>query len=100
MTGFIIINGVFIEMKNIFNKYSYNTYVMMCAASSVNNTVQSDITVNGTSFEDIQHNIDSSNINDMILIKDNYKSTGSPITISKSLKFQCENNATLYGRKV
>ena len=74
---------------------------MMCvSASSESSTVQSDIAVNGTSFDDIQHSIDSSSINDTIVLNGNYKSTGSPITISKSLKFQGENNATLDGRKV
>ena len=73
---------------------------MCVSASSESSTVQSDIAVNGTSFDDIQHSIDSSSINDTIVLNGNYKSTGSPITISKSLKFQGENNATLDGRKV
>ena len=59
------------------------------------NPLKSNITVSGNSFNDIQNTINQASPNDTLKLSGTYKSSGKVITLSKSLVFDGEMNATL-----
>ena len=65
------------------------------AANETDNIIQSNISVSGDSFNDIQNVVNLANENDTLILSGVYKCKNNHITVSKSLNFIGENNATL-----
>ena len=67
-------------------------------ANNDNDILSSSVTVDGTTFDDIQNTINNANDGDTIILNGLYTESGSQISITKTLTFIGINGATLDGQ--